>query len=80
MCRVQWGLTIPRLVHERQDLYYFTHICPNIVYLQIGGNDISDKNNTDLSVANEIFSFAHFLHYGLHINIVVIGELLWRDL
>jgi hypothetical protein len=26
-----------------------------------------------------IFSFAQFLHYGLHINIVVIGELLWRD-
>ena len=77
--RAQGGLTIPRLIHERKDLYNFTHACPNIVHLQIGGNDLSDKNTTTLSVANEIFSFAHFLHYGLHINIVVIGELLWRD-
>jgi hypothetical protein len=78
-CRAQGGLTIPRLIHERKDLYNFTHISPNIVDLQIGENYLSDKNITALSVANEIFSFAHFLHYGLHMNIVVIGELLWRD-
>lgn len=62
-CRAQGDLTIPRLIHERKDLYDFAHICPNIIYLQIGGNDISDKNNTALSVANEICSFAHFLHF-----------------
>jgi hypothetical protein len=28
-CRVQGGLTIPRLIHERKDLYNFTHACPN---------------------------------------------------
>ena len=78
-CHAQGGLTIPRLIHERKDWYNFTHVCPNIVHLQIGGNDLSDKNTTTLSVANKIFSFAHFLHYGLHINIAVIGELLWRD-
>jgi hypothetical protein len=78
-CHAQGGLTIPHLIHERKDWYNFTHVCPNIVHLQIGGNDLSDKNTTTLSVANKIFSFAHFLHYGLHINIVVIGELLWRD-
>ena len=49
------------------------------MYLQIGGNDLSDKNITALSVANEIYSFAHVLHYGLHITIVVMGERLWRD-
>jgi hypothetical protein len=48
----QGGLTIPRLIHERKDLYNFTHACPNIVYLQIGGNDLSDKNTSTLSVAN----------------------------
>ena len=30
-------------------------------------------------VANEVHSFASFLHYGIHITIVVIGQLLWRD-
>ena len=30
-------------------------------------------------MANEIYSFANFLHFGLHIPIVIIGELLFRD-
>jgi hypothetical protein len=42
-------------------------------------SSLNQYNTSTLSVANEIFSFAQFLHYGLHINIVVIGELLWRD-
>jgi hypothetical protein len=44
------------------------------VQLQIGGNDLSEKYITALSVANEIFSLAHFLHYVLHVNIDVIGD------
>ena len=44
------------------------------MHLQIGGNDLSEKYITALSVANEIFSLAHFLHYVLHVNIVVIDD------
>lgn len=42
-CRAQGGLTIPRLIHERPDLYDFNVCQPDIVYLQIGGNDLSNR-------------------------------------
>lgn len=76
-CRAQGGLTIPRLIHERPDLYDFSVCEPDIVYLQIGGNDLSHSSSE--TVANEIYSFANFLHFGLHIPFVIIGELLLRD-
>lgn len=79
ICRAQGGLTVPRLIHERPDLYDFSVCQPDIVYLQIGGNDLSNTMTSSESVANEIYSFANFLHFGLHIPVVIIGELLFRN-
>jgi len=45
-CRAQGGLTIPRLIHERSDLYNFAYTQPDIVYFQIGGNDISASDSS----------------------------------
>ena len=56
---------MPLLIHERRDLCNFAYTQPDIVYLQIGGNDM--------------ISFANYLYYGLHVRIVIIGELLHRD-
>jgi hypothetical protein len=78
-CRAQGGLTIPRLIHERKDLYNFTHACPNIVYLQIGGKIYPIRRLQLYLWQTKYFLLHIFVHYGLHINIVVIGELLWRD-
>ena len=64
LCRAQGGLTIERLIH---DLF---------IYLQIGGNDLS-STSSDI-VANEVYSFASFLQYGMHIPIFAIGQLLLR--
>ena len=78
ICRAQGGLTVPIVIHERPDLYYFSICQPDIVYLQIGWNDLSNTTSSK-SVANEIYSFANFLHFGFHIPIVIIGELLFRN-
>jgi hypothetical protein len=66
------------LIHERPYLYNFSVFQPDIVYIQIGGNDLSNTTSSK-SVASEIFSFANFLHFGFHIPIVIIGELLFRN-
>jgi hypothetical protein len=75
-CRAQGGLNIERLIHERSVLFCFLHTSPKIIYLQIGGNDLS-STSSDM-VPNEVYSFASFLHYGIQIPIVI-GQLLWRD-
>jgi hypothetical protein len=56
-CRGQGGLTIERLIHERSDLFCFLHTSSKIIYLQIGGNDLS-STSTDI-VANEVYSLWH---------------------
>jgi len=71
-------LTVARLILEPPDLYNFSVCQPDIAYLQIGGNDLSNTTSSE-SVANEMYSFANFLHFGLHIPIVIIGELLFRN-
>lgn len=80
MSRAQGGLTISRLIHERLDLFSFRQDENiKIVYLQLGGNDLSNRELSARQVANEIYSFACFLHFGLEIPFVIIGELLFRD-
>ena len=41
--RCQGGLTMPKLIHHRPDLYDFLclPLVPDIVYLKLGGNDLS---------------------------------------
>ena len=80
MIRAKGGLTTDRLIHERSDLFSFEDTDkPDIVYLQIGGNDLSDQLLSPTKVANSIYSFACYLRYGLNIKIVVIGQLLLRN-
>jgi len=77
-CRAQGGLTVFRLIHERYVLYDFGHFTPTIIYLQIGGNDISKPGISSEKLANDIVSFANYLHHGTGILIIIVGELLWR--
>lgn len=63
-CRAQGGLTVFRLIHERYDLYDFGHFTPTIIYLQIGGNDLSKPGISSEKLANDIVSFANYLHHG----------------
>ena len=80
MIRAKGGLTTDRLIHERSDLFSFEDTDkPDIVYLQIGGNDLSDQLLSPTKVAKSIYSFACYLRYGLNIKIVVIGQLLLRN-
>ena len=56
-CRAQGGLSIPRLIHDRSDLYNFAYTQPDIVYLQIGGNDMSTWDSSPVRVDPIILSF-----------------------
>lgn len=49
---------------------------PDIVFIQLGGNDLS--NSTANIVANNIIGFANYLHYGLHVKLIIIGKLIPR--
>ena len=67
--RFQGGLTVERLIHERGNLFTFdSDRTPDIVYLQIGGNCLSDSRMTVQKVANNIYSFACYLHFSLNIR------------
>lgn len=76
LCRAQGGLTLHRLIHERSDLFTFGKT-PDIVYIQVGGNDLASHLDAE-HVATAVFSFANFLHHGLNIQFVIIGQLLRR--
>ena len=59
MIRAKGDLTTERLIHERSDLFSFEDTDkPDIVYLQIGGNDLSDQLLSPTKVAHSIYSFA----------------------
>ena len=55
-CRVQGGLTVFRLIHERYDLCDFGHFTPTIIYSQIGGSDISKPGISSGKSSNDIVS------------------------
>ena len=55
-CRAQGGLTMPLLIHERSDLCNFAYTQPDIVYLQIGGNDISTWDSSPVRDASNMIS------------------------
>lgn len=70
--RAQGGLTVKKLIHQRPDLYDFGYV--DILYLQIGGNDLSHQSAS--KTATDIVSFANFLCQ--YAGIVIIGQLLFR--
>lgn len=75
--RCQGGLTLPRLIHERADLYNFQGHPPSIVYLQIGGNDLSARDPEE--VVRDLLSFASYLHEGVGTPLIIVGQLLLRS-
>jgi hypothetical protein len=77
-CSAHVELTVFRLIYERYDWYDFGHFTPTIIYLQIGGNGIFKPGISSEKLANDIVSFANYLHHGKGIPIVIVGELLWR--
>ena len=52
--------------------------CPDIVYIEIGSNDLCSISLTAKSFAKHIISFASYLRTGFEINIVIIGQILHR--
>ena len=70
----QGGLKVHELATSRS-LLRFVDIC----YLQIGGNDISDKTLSTEVVTDGIMSLAQFLLDGKDVKFIVIGQLLRRQ-
>ncbi|CAC5413819.1 unnamed protein product [Mytilus coruscus] len=75
-CRAQGGLTVARLAEQKQLCTFSYHL--HIVFLQIGGNDAANRTNA-YQIAQDIFAFAMYLHYGLNVNHVIIGQLLYQS-
>ena len=74
--RTKGGLTVRDLA-GCPDFATFSEPIPCICFLQIGGNDaMIDKPEI---VAHNIFSFASYLHVGVGIRHVIIGQLLRRQ-
>jgi hypothetical protein len=73
--RSKAGLTIRKLINERPELFDFGNIRISIVYIQLGGNDLSRKSAE--KTATDIVSFANFLNELA--PIVIVGQLLFRN-
>ena len=76
-CRAQGGLTVARLAQQKQLCTFSCH--PHIIFIQIGGNDAANRRTNASQVAQDMFAFAMYLHYGLNVNHVIIGQLLCRS-
>ena len=50
----------------------------NIVYLEIGSNDLCRSANTPAVVAKKIYDLARYLHFDHGVQKVVIGQILQR--
>jgi hypothetical protein len=73
--RARGGLTIRTLANSPH-LSQFP-VTPWMCFLQIGGNDATSRPAE--CIAQDIVAFANYLHYGMGIAIVYIGQLLRRD-
>ncbi|XP_069133576.1 uncharacterized protein [Argopecten irradians] len=72
--RAQGGLTVNKLF-KRADLLSFHH--PDIVYLQIGGNDLCTSSPAD--VVNRILDLVEKLITKNKACHIIIGQLFWRN-
>jgi lysophospholipase L1-like esterase len=73
--RAKGGLTIRRLINERPELFDFGNIRISIVYIQLGGNDLSRQSAE--KTATDLVSFANFLNELA--PVVIVGQLLFRN-
>ena len=51
---------------------------PQIVYIQVGSNDVSDSDLSPTELARDIVSYAEYVLNTLHVAFLVIGELVPR--
>ena len=66
----------PKSIQRHSDIVLST--CPDAIFLQIGGNDLSDPLVNPHTLAVNIMSFAHYLITVFNVNHVIIGQLLFR--
>lgn len=77
--RAQGGLTFKRLFRNRETSRLVSfESTPDIIFLQIGGNDASSHNRSASQIAADIFSLALYFVEGLQIRSVIIGQLVPR--
>ncbi|KAK7492351.1 hypothetical protein BaRGS_00016448 [Batillaria attramentaria] len=69
------GLTVPRL--KREELQTVDRFRPDVVFLQIGGNDISPETDPEL-LAFEIIALASLLQGRYGVRRVFIGQIMPR--
>ena len=69
------GLQIPHLVNSRE--FLSLDILPDLCYIQIEENDF--LNRDDQFIARSILSLASYLHEGIGISLVIIGQLFRRQ-
>ncbi|XP_061194948.1 uncharacterized protein LOC133203116 [Saccostrea echinata] len=73
--RAAGGLTIHRMASDGR-FTSFERI-PDIVFLQIGGNDL-DNGRDVKTVTRDIISYGNFLVKGCSVQSVIIGQVIWR--
>jgi len=59
-------------------LHVIDQINPNMVFLEIGSNDLCDENREPMHISVDIVSLARFIKIGYGISCVVIGKILPR--
>ena len=74
--RGKGGLTVPGLANSSELLCF--RVQPDIVYVEIGSNDLTDPFIIVHRLAERIISFAKYLLLGIDIQPVIIGQVLWR--
>ena len=79
--RGKGGLRLRRLnesagLGDRRELFHFVSP-PDIIFLQVGENDICDLTSCE-KLANDLISVAAYLRDGVGAKIVIIGQLIRR--
>ncbi|KAJ8301835.1 hypothetical protein KUTeg_020822 [Tegillarca granosa] len=75
--RSRGGLKVRTLANDASMTQFSTQ--QDIVFLQIGGNDLCNPGLRVESLCHQITSFAHYLRHGVGIRRVIIGQLLRRQ-
>ena len=62
----------------RKKLFHVSNARPDIVFLEIGTNDLSDTNVSPQSLVSDILKFANYFLHGCGVKVVVLGAVLLR--
>ena len=77
---VQWhGVGSRTIAKVRQfDLVEVIRFRPDIVFLQIGTNDLAQRGMTPLTVGSAIEDFVHLLHDEYGVRLICVGQTIRR--